>query len=86
MTSQKKKKKKVCVGGYRLRARIAGLKGEGEARGIGHFQNNKIQHNSESYRTQTMKMTNIWARESPLLLARPSPSLPLFLFNACHTV
>ena len=75
MTSQKKKKKKVCVGGYRLRARIAGLKGEGEARGIGHFQNNKIQHNSESYRTQTIKMTNIWARESPFSPA-PRPLSP----------
>ena len=42
-----KKKKVVCVRGYRLRACMAGLKGEGEARGIGHFQNN----NSESYRT-----------------------------------
>lgn len=79
MTSQKKKK--VCVGGHRPRARMAGLKGEGEARGIGHFQNNKIQHNSESYRTQTMKMNNIWARESPFSpVPRPlSPSSYLTL-------
>ena len=85
VTSQKKKKKKVCVGGYRLRARIAGLKGEGEARGIGHFQNNKIQHNSESYRTQTMKMTNIWARESPFSPA-PRPLSPSSFLSHSHTV
>ena len=72
----KKKKKGGCVGGHRPRARMAGLKGE--ARGIGHFQNNKIQHNSESYRTQTMKMNNIWARESPFSPApRLSPPLPI---------
>lgn len=60
---------------------MAGLKGEGEARGIGHFQNNKLQHNSESYRTQTMKMNNIWARASPFSPAprplSPSPYLTL---------
>ena len=27
--------------------------------GVGHFQYSKIQHDNESYRTQTMKMNNI---------------------------
>ena len=47
--------------------------------GVGHFQYNKIQHDNESYRTQTMKMNNIWARGSPSSRT-PRPLCP------CHTV